>query len=147
MKITKYSLVFALLGTLATGLALNANAGAPPERLFLQQISEDSAVVKWRGGDGDTVCYDRKFKSLKKAVNKSGKSKKSKKSKKSEKSKKGKPSDPPWDTFDTGGCSCEQIIEEKHRDHDHKPGHLLEKIKYGCSEGEMKKWVKDLGKP
>jgi len=75
------------------------------------------------------------------------KDKKGKKSKKSKKSKKGKPSDPPWDTFDTGGCSCEQIIEEKHRDHNHKPGHLMKKIKYGCSEGEMKKWIKDLGKP
>jgi hypothetical protein len=74
-------------------------------------------------------------------------SKKSKKSKKSKGSKKVKPSDPPYDIFDTAGCSCEQIVEEQHREHGHKPGHTMDKIKFGCSEGEMKKWIKALAKP
>ena len=80
-------------------------------------------------------------------IEKSGKSKKSTKSKKSKKSKKGGGSDLPYDIFDTAGCSCEQIIEEKHRDHGHSADDILKKIKYGCSNGEMKKWIKDLGKP
>jgi hypothetical protein len=50
---------------LAAGLAQAATAAAP-ERLFLQQVSTHSAVVKWRGGDGDTVCYSRKIKDLSK---------------------------------------------------------------------------------
>jgi len=58
-----------------------------------------------------------------------------------------KPPKQPWDIFDTAGCSCEQITEEKHRDHNHKPGYLENKIKHGCSEGEMKKWIKDVNKP
>ena len=36
-------------------------------------------------------------------------------------------------TVDTGGCSCEQIIE--------KFGLGEGKRKYGCSKGIMKKWI------
>jgi len=66
---------------------------------------------------------------------------------KKKKGKKGKPSDPPYDIFETDGCSCEQIIEEQHRDHGHKSDYIMKKIKYGCKEGDMKKWIKSLGKP
>ena len=51
---------------IAVGFAQGAAADAP-ERLFLQQVSTHSAVVKWRGGDGDTVCYSRKIKNLSKS--------------------------------------------------------------------------------
>jgi len=30
-----------------------------PERLFLQQVGSKSAIVKWRGGSADKVCYSR----------------------------------------------------------------------------------------
>jgi len=56
----------ALAIVIAAGFAQNASAEAP-ERLFLQQVSSHSAVVKWRGGDGDTVCYSRKIKNLSKS--------------------------------------------------------------------------------
>ena len=53
---------------LAVGLGLNISANAEaPERLFLQKVSTHSALVKWRGGDGDTVCYSRKMSDLRKA--------------------------------------------------------------------------------
>ncbi len=52
-------------GVLAAGLS-QAQAQAEPERLFLQQVSTHSAVVKWRGGDGDSACYSRKIKNLSK---------------------------------------------------------------------------------
>lgn len=32
-------------------------AADPPERVFLQQVGAKSAIVKWRGGDADRVCY------------------------------------------------------------------------------------------
>jgi len=51
---------------IVAGFAQTAAAEAP-ERLFLQQVSTHSAVVKWRGGDGDTVCYSRKIKNLRKS--------------------------------------------------------------------------------
>ncbi|MBK7951921.1 MAG: metallophosphoesterase [Deltaproteobacteria bacterium] len=49
-----------------SGLALAAMmlsspaAGATePERVFLQQVGSHSAIVKWRGGDADRVCWSR----------------------------------------------------------------------------------------
>jgi hypothetical protein len=59
-----------LIRTLAIVMVIGFAPGAfaeAPERLFLQQVSTDSAVVKWRGGDGDTVCYSRKIKNLSKS--------------------------------------------------------------------------------
>jgi len=55
----------ALAIVIVAGFAYSASAEAP-ERLFLQQVSTHSAVVKWRGGDGDTVCIGRKLKHLSK---------------------------------------------------------------------------------
>jgi len=53
---------------LTLGLSLGASADpGTPERLFLQKVSTHSAVVKWRGGEGDRVCYSRKIKDLRKA--------------------------------------------------------------------------------
>ncbi len=40
-------------------LAGIATGSQPPERLFLQQVGAHSAIVKWRGGDADRVCYSR----------------------------------------------------------------------------------------
>ena len=52
---------------LALGVGLSAHAVADtPERLFLQKVSTHSAVVKWRGGEGDEVCYSSKIKDLEK---------------------------------------------------------------------------------
>jgi hypothetical protein len=56
----------ALAIVIVAGFTQSAFAEAP-ERLFLQQVSAHSAVVKWRGGDGDTVCYSRKIKNLSKS--------------------------------------------------------------------------------
>jgi hypothetical protein len=56
----------ALAIVMVAGFVQSASAEAP-ERLFLQQVSSSSAVVKWRGGDGDTVCYSRKIKNLRKS--------------------------------------------------------------------------------
>ena len=42
-----------MAGVVSGGLS-QVHAGAVPERLFLQQVSTHSAVVKWRGGDGDS---------------------------------------------------------------------------------------------
>jgi predicted extracellular nuclease len=39
----------------------------------------------------------------------------------------------PYTIFDTAGCSCEQIINELHLGHGH--------VKYGCSDGIMKRWI------
>ncbi len=44
--------------TLAAAVtAASALAGTPPERLFLQQLTHDGVIVKWRGGDATEVCY------------------------------------------------------------------------------------------
>ena len=59
-------LIGCLAIVLVAGFATSSSAAAP-ERLFLQQVSTHSAVVKWRGGDGDTVCYSRKLKNLSKS--------------------------------------------------------------------------------
>ena len=58
--------ITALAIVMVVGFAQSASAEAP-ERLFLQQVSTHSAMVKWRGGDGDTVCYSRKIKNLSKS--------------------------------------------------------------------------------
>ena len=50
----------------ALGAAVALHAGNPPERLFLQQVSTHSAIVKWRGGDAVNVCFSTKIKDLSK---------------------------------------------------------------------------------
>jgi hypothetical protein len=45
---------FALI---ALGAAVALHAQTPPERLFLQQVSDTGVIVKWRGGDAQEVCY------------------------------------------------------------------------------------------
>lgn len=66
MKTAKPPLTAALAGVVTALLSTTSFAGEPPERLFLQKLSTHSAVVKWRGGDGDTVCFSRKLKNLSK---------------------------------------------------------------------------------
>jgi len=46
-------------------LAVSNASAEPPSRLFLQQVSPNSAIVKWRGDAGE-VCFSRKFKRLSK---------------------------------------------------------------------------------
>jgi len=65
MKNRKFAVTGVLAGALSMGLS-QVHAGAAPERLFLQKVATHSAVVKWRGGDGDSVCYSRKMKDLSK---------------------------------------------------------------------------------
>ena len=65
MSKRKLVAVGVMAGVLSGGLS-QVHAGAAPERLFLQQITTHSAMVKWRGGDGDRVCYSRKLKDLSK---------------------------------------------------------------------------------
>ena len=48
----------------ALGVAVALHAGTPPERLFLQQVSPDGAIVKWRGGDAQTICYSTEIANL-----------------------------------------------------------------------------------
>jgi hypothetical protein len=62
MKISIRALAIVMLAVFAQSASAEA-----PERLFLQQVSTHSAVVKWRGGDGDTVCYSRKITNLSKS--------------------------------------------------------------------------------
>ncbi len=52
---------------------------------------------------------------------------------------KGKGPQASFDIFDTGGCSCEQIVVEQ----DLGKGHL----KFGCSLGEMEDWVELINLP
>ena len=52
MKISKRTLAVVV----AAAFSQSAWAAAP-DRLFLQQVSTHDAVVKWRGGGGDTVCF------------------------------------------------------------------------------------------
>jgi len=63
------------------GLAPSAATAVEPERLFLQQVGSNSAIIKWRGGDADQACVARKIKRLSRNL----KSKKSLKSRKSRK--------------------------------------------------------------
>lgn len=59
---------------LSLGLSLNAQAdGNAPERLFLQQLTSDSVVVKWRGGTGTEVCVSRSMGTFKKSSKAKGK--------------------------------------------------------------------------
>ena len=39
-------------------------AGDQPQRLFLQQVTPHSAIVKWRGGDATRVCFSTKLSDL-----------------------------------------------------------------------------------
>ncbi len=66
MDIKNHIVALSLLPAFGGIAALDAVAAEPPERLFLQQVSTHSAVVKWRGGDGASVCYSRKLKNLSK---------------------------------------------------------------------------------
>jgi acid phosphatase type 7 len=50
------------LGALGASIALHAET--PPERLFLQQVSDTGAIVKWRGGDARQVCYSTNIANL-----------------------------------------------------------------------------------
>ena len=50
--------------------------------------------------------------------------------------KKGKPTSRSYTTTDTGGCSCEQIIDELDLGNGHR--------KHGCSNGVMDRWVAHL---
>jgi 3',5'-cyclic AMP phosphodiesterase CpdA len=66
MKIKTLTAAMTITGLSLAGLSLATQANPGPERLFLQQVSTHSAVVKWRGGEGDKVCYSRKIKNLSK---------------------------------------------------------------------------------
>jgi Calcineurin-like phosphoesterase len=66
MDIKKHIVALSLLPVFGGIAVLDVVAAEPPERLFLQQVSTHSAVVKWRGGDGASVCYSRKLKNLSK---------------------------------------------------------------------------------
>jgi hypothetical protein len=66
MELNKPIVALSLLVGLGSLVTLNVVAAEPPERLFLQQVSTHSAVVKWRGGDADSVCFSRKLKDLSK---------------------------------------------------------------------------------
>ena len=51
---------FASLILASTGAAANeVPAVDAPDRIFLQQVGSKSAIVKWRGGSADKVCYSR----------------------------------------------------------------------------------------
>ncbi len=52
------------LAVLTAALAA-ASSAAPPTRLFLQQVSSQGAVVKWRG-DAGSVCFSTKLRDLSK---------------------------------------------------------------------------------
>lgn len=58
-KPSRIGLVHALTLGVAFAITTATAQAEPPERLFLQQVGWDSAVVKWRGGDADQVCYAR----------------------------------------------------------------------------------------
>jgi hypothetical protein len=47
----------ASLALASFAVASAAYAQTPPERLFLQQVSDTGVIVKWRGGDAREVCY------------------------------------------------------------------------------------------
>lgn len=72
MHISKYPFYLGLLATLTACAALDGDlekpttpsATTPPERLFLQQVSSHSAIVKWRGGDATEVCFSAAVKDL-----------------------------------------------------------------------------------
>ena len=66
MKLKTLTLFMVTTGLSLAGAGLSAQANEGPERLFLQQVSTHSAVVKWRGGEGEAVCYSRKMKNLSK---------------------------------------------------------------------------------
>jgi hypothetical protein len=66
-------------------------------------------------------------------VSKSKKSNKSDKSKKSEKSEKSKKGETIYTTLDTGGCSCEQIIDRTGAGYGHR--------KFGCSNSLIQEWI------
>lgn len=57
--------LLAACGSLPSSTGPSSQA-EPPERLFLQQVSSHGAIVKWRGGDAESVCFSRKMKDLKK---------------------------------------------------------------------------------
>ncbi len=65
----KFSLASGVLGILAACTAQSpvtpqVKATIPPERLFLQQVSARSAIVKWRGGDATQACFSTRMKDL-----------------------------------------------------------------------------------
>lgn len=72
MHINKYPFYLGLLATLSACAALDDDrekaatpaATTPPERLFLQQVSSHSAIVKWHGGDVTEVCFGAAVKDL-----------------------------------------------------------------------------------
>ena len=49
MKLKSLSVALATTGLSLAALSLTTQATEGPERLFLQQVSTHSAVVKWRG--------------------------------------------------------------------------------------------------
>ncbi|MGI9295686.1 MAG: metallophosphoesterase, partial [Pseudomonadales bacterium] len=55
--------IAALLGGCAASPDQHIQPTPPPERLFLQQVASDSAIVKWRGEAGE-ACFNKKFKRL-----------------------------------------------------------------------------------
>ena len=66
MDIKKHIVALGLLVGLGSVVTLDSVAAQPPERMFLQQVSTHSAIVKWRGGDANSVCFSRKLKDLSK---------------------------------------------------------------------------------
>jgi Calcineurin-like phosphoesterase len=66
MTFKKHLIPLSLLSAVGSFTSLDASSAVAPERLFLQQVSTHSAVVKWRGGDGTAVCYSRKIQDLSK---------------------------------------------------------------------------------
>jgi len=50
----------------ALATAVAAQATTAPERLFLQQLSPHSVIVKWRGGNADRVCFSTRLTDLSK---------------------------------------------------------------------------------
>jgi len=68
MTFPRRTIAMSLLSSLSAVVALDSVAAVPLERLFLQQVSTHSAVVKWRGGDpkATSVCFSRKMSDLSK---------------------------------------------------------------------------------
>lgn len=59
-------IIRATIALVAIVASAEAGAQSGPERVFLQQVGSHSAVVKWRGGDAQQVCWARKMQQLKK---------------------------------------------------------------------------------
>ena len=64
MRTTIRFVTLITLGSLLGGSERSASA-ADPERLFLQQVGSETAIVKWRG-DSDQVCWAKKLGDLSK---------------------------------------------------------------------------------